>query len=1020
MLLVVLDFEGLGSFERSEQEDIFLSVLNASVSLFTVFRMESRFDKDIDGLFSRFQKGVQLIKNDTRLFRGLLYMSVKDVNMNDQQGVIDELVTKLDGIFEANRDQNFLTEMYSGKLEVNCSPPFGTVEYYQSMENDAAKTLRDIIAPSEDVVAGFSTGKAFLDCLRIVLAKISILDWTSMDKSTHNLLIADVEQRLPGILRTGCQVPRPLLAEAIIPSHLKEDVLEFGSREKLVITLKEVCQEYPYFAPKWTTLNEQVNLDNVRDDAFDVGFDVTDPQNKKFGTIQKTLVVQFQQFLALQNKVYGNSKLTADDHKSYDDYLTFVVCRRKTLSRFGCRAANTNALPVISDVCTQLRMRQILATTVLRIMLAVVSVNTLNVAMKITRLEFHRVLEVQAMKGNANARKGNTPVDNRVLLLAPNCDHNCSLLADHFGDHRCSVLMHVCGVACSASTCVATCLLDIQREHTVHKCAEMQCLQPCLMNGCKSNCGVKNHFHGQMIESCAFAKENGLHEAFDEDVDMPDNDSMTTVTHMCLGSHACAEVCSIDGICEQKVHLKKSSRTYNGARGTFEYVFQEMNGCKKQCAQILPCGSQDHGDLEHSCAPQGRENGTEDEEQRQEAIHYCAVRCPSCDYYCNKEFGHMGLHTTSHGNMRQTYFMAKSNDIDIEDRKYRVGERGTAEMCNLFCTKIGRGHTHYLPCDSRNGKNCTAVASKDRRRHCVDELYPPPDKGMDELLHVQFWATIGWEDPCTEEERALFAKCPFKCNAPEHEDEGKVPSHCVLDAWHQPELKPEMSGDGFAYVDGHKFECVHAVDTGKFHNIFVLDSSGSMSGQPWQNLLCACNEFVLNRHQDGGANDLVSYITFDHRSYIRCEAQPLGDTLQMVLPYSGGGTRFTEGLRAANEVLSRNKFEEFQVVLIFFSDGRPCDIELAMTIAKHTRLSYAKYDVKSFVVGFGRMDLAVLKRVAVEMGGEYRQVLDTDALKTELQRISAILCNSEASLALANPTTGPGYLERGQSKRARI
>ncbi|KAG7378690.1 hypothetical protein PHYPSEUDO_009759 [Phytophthora pseudosyringae] len=70
VLLVVLDFEGLGSFERSEQEDIFLSVLNASVSLVTVFRMESRFDKDIDGLFSRFQKGVQLIKNDPRFSVG--------------------------------------------------------------------------------------------------------------------------------------------------------------------------------------------------------------------------------------------------------------------------------------------------------------------------------------------------------------------------------------------------------------------------------------------------------------------------------------------------------------------------------------------------------------------------------------------------------------------------------------------------------------------------------------------------------------------------------------------------------------------------------------------------------------------------------------------------------------------------------------------------------------------------------------------------------------------------------------
>lgn len=107
MLLVVLDFEGLGSFERSEQEDIFLSVLNAFVSMFTVFRMESRFDKDIDGRFLRFQKGIEIIKNDTRLFRGLLFMSVKDVNMNDQQGVVDELATKLNTILNPAGNRTF-------------------------------------------------------------------------------------------------------------------------------------------------------------------------------------------------------------------------------------------------------------------------------------------------------------------------------------------------------------------------------------------------------------------------------------------------------------------------------------------------------------------------------------------------------------------------------------------------------------------------------------------------------------------------------------------------------------------------------------------------------------------------------------------------------------------------------------------------------------------------------------------------------------------------------------------------
>uniref|UniRef100_A0AAV1UB45 VLIG-type G domain-containing protein n=1 Tax=Peronospora matthiolae TaxID=2874970 RepID=A0AAV1UB45_9STRA len=62
VLLVVLDFEGLGSFERTDQEDVFLAVLNASLSMFTIFRMEMRIDKEVDDLFTKFQKGVNLLK----------------------------------------------------------------------------------------------------------------------------------------------------------------------------------------------------------------------------------------------------------------------------------------------------------------------------------------------------------------------------------------------------------------------------------------------------------------------------------------------------------------------------------------------------------------------------------------------------------------------------------------------------------------------------------------------------------------------------------------------------------------------------------------------------------------------------------------------------------------------------------------------------------------------------------------------------------------------------------------------
>lgn len=74
--------------------------------------------------------------------------------------------------------------------------------------------------------------------------KISILDWTSMDKSSQNLVITDVKQKLPGILRTGCHVPQSLVADATISDGRKDPVLQVDTRDKLLVSLTEVCQAY--------------------------------------------------------------------------------------------------------------------------------------------------------------------------------------------------------------------------------------------------------------------------------------------------------------------------------------------------------------------------------------------------------------------------------------------------------------------------------------------------------------------------------------------------------------------------------------------------------------------------------------------------------------------------------------------------------------------------------------------------------------------------------------------------------
>ncbi|RLN53310.1 hypothetical protein BBJ29_000477 [Phytophthora kernoviae] len=344
---------------------------------------------------------------------------------------------------------------------------------------------------------------------------------------------------------------------------------------------------------------------------------------------------------------------------------------------------------------------------------------------------------------------------------------------------------------------------------------------------------------------------------------------------------------------------------------------------------------------------------------------------------------------------------ADAEEIDVEERKYKTGERGIAEMCNLYCSKMGREHVHYVDCDQGSTAKCVYSGSTtDQRRHCTRALDPKPEKETDEILHEQFWKTLGWEDPCTSKlELELFGKCGYKCDAPIHDDK---PSYCILPAWHTPEPKPSSGFDGFTYVSGHKFECSHVASSGKIHHVFVLDCSGSMSGRPWDDLLAAVREYIYNRIADGGSLDLVSIVTFDTSSQIVYEAQNITTLTKAGIPYRGGGTTYAAGLRAASEVLSRVNFDVYKPAVVFFSDGQPFDPLPGEQLALHIKACYQKYGLLAFAVGFGRINLSILERVAQKMGGAYHQVLTGNELKTTFFSISASL-SSRAGLALANP-----------------
>ncbi|GLJ30453.1 hypothetical protein SUGI_0602770 [Cryptomeria japonica] len=152
-------------------------------------------------------------------------------------------------------------------------------------------------------------------------------------------------------------------------------------------------------------------------------------------------------------------------------------------------------------------------------------------------------------------------------------------------------------------------------------------------------------------------------------------------------------------------------------------------------------------------------------QKKENYVHYCGTRCQSCGYFCQLPIDHSGLHDTVHDNMKNVRFISEGEDIDIQDHKYKWGETGEAEMCNMYCKKQGRGHIHLVTCPGSG--RCTGNLY-DGSRHETVKYGPDVDVPKDEMTHGTYWQYVRFVDRCTEEEREEFDRCNHYCKSEGH------------------------------------------------------------------------------------------------------------------------------------------------------------------------------------------------------------------------------------------------------------
>lgn len=973
-LYVILDFEGLGSFERSEQEDMLLSVFQAAISNLTLYKTDLRFDRDTQATFSRFQSGVSLIRGDPNLFRGRFYIVMKDVESRDVNDLQREFLSKLRIVCRNNGDDNFLTKMYQGQFAMAAFPTLGTRKYYEQ--------LHKIYEALKKQSSSFQSGKMFRRHLQLLMSKLCTKDWTPLNRDQVMIRISELRNCESVVLSLGKMYDGSGIHELESLSNL--DNGSMIADENLVVDGKEISYQ------------------SLPDEALELDSDC-----KSFVELCLPLVKIFERHF--HHRYHMRNKLW---HKVVQEFFCKVVERRIHRvdmwlnSNLQGYSLNDGDIMLLRHEYYELyaKLRQQWNLCSFRCSRCYLGcLNSRNHLGEHNCLTSHRCEmycdfcqgetqlcgDVAGHGGSHDCKmKNHTCGVECSLSHLEGCNFSCALTSGHSSPHRCNTEYHLCGFPCDLPCCTNRCVLPFESEHTRHECHESWCPHTCCIPGCDKPCAeTENHFHDA---------ENGFAE------------------HFCGAEHPCTGTCSRNGICQIVSELRPDRRIFRGALDEFEYMFvTEQNGLKKKCGRLIPPFRKTH---EGPC-----DCGSENE-------HFCDIRCPSCGYFCIRPFGHTEeLHHTIHGNMRACHFVSDewTEAVQVGSRRYQRGESGEAEMCNMYCKALGRGHIHLMYCNALDAFKCTN-SQKEGIRHQTVAYGPDFQVPKDELTHECYWRTIGFVDPSTSEERELFALCPAKCGHPSHQVESQScndaslsnaeESYCSLPLWHEPldPKGPVPNNQGYISSSGHHFHCSHSCS---YRTIFLLDRGASMATKDCSPTLpiirslrvthrnrlgCAVEaifRFIMKRLGSGAVEDRVDVIAFKERANICVYEEPLSEKLimKMIRMAPSGVSMLESALEAALAMIQEQRNPRLIPMLLLVTDGNVQVSPVAFRMLE----SLMKMDKRTtfHVVQFGNGKIAHdLRQLCEAAQGQILSSLDEISLMEQLDSVTEKMQSREGGL----------------------
>ncbi|CAG8505503.1 11510_t:CDS:10 [Funneliformis caledonium] len=919
-IYVALDFEGINSLERSAQEDIFLTLFNTVISNLILFKNQFAINRDISSMFQRFQDGAMLFESDPKLFKAKLCVIIKDVPRTDHEGILREFKLRFSQLVSEEGEDNFISRMYQGGLDIVPWPMFNDATWFRTLSK-----LNNRLDMQE---AKYDNARTFLQCTKVIMAKLKICDWRSLDENLIQIRVVTLKKLLITVISYGLEQNESAIEQLMnhdTGTPIDDPIVKFsdilqdfkGSDRILADSGLQLYGEFESFVQLSENLRAyfEENVQPRKNSSDDA---------KWFANLNRFInsIIE-RRVLRVQNWYMQNTAQFSQQNNQNSDIVNGKYAMEQEISKL------INLWTLCGLTCHQCGLKCVksrdheenhdcLTDHKCKFLCHFTEVHNETSIPTCSYIAGH---EGKHACNEANHLCG----ESCSLIDKRNCQQVCSKEIGHVNEHMCQSSRHYCGKACSLSTttqkgdyrCLNKCIMPYEEVHDLHRCENETCPIQCPILDCQRKCQSNEHFH---------------------------SDSNSQVNHFCGNDHQCRELCQEDGICKVILEPKKQEEVYKGLIEETSITFTKYI----QLSERLKCNKKiPPNEFKHT----GKHtHHTNENLTQEEGFHFCDVKCQFCEYFCTLPYGHTQIHNTTHGNMIQTEFTSEDNEF------LRVGDRGTFVLCNLFCKDLGR-HRHISYCQSQD------ICKGQDIQHINEQVQPNPNKSKDFITHKLFWERTGFKDPYSVQEQQEFAKCDYECPDERHHkskrstNESLTKSFCELPLFHA-QLDPNSNPPndiGYISKDGHHFNCEIPSSRATFHIIFVLDRSSSMTlpiiggdhlsllyllFMPWdpnnnnhrlsavynavyQFMNARINSVQTNQYQV--IHDKLSLVLFNHEVIVPFENQDLTEPKnlldKMIEHQPCGGTCFELAIQKAGTLISSHYDPTRTNIIIFLSDG---------------------------------------------------------------------------------------------------